>query len=275
MVRADWSLLFRVAGRVLGSLLLGIAWLFALGAYIEFSTGVALAYVSVVTVAFIGLHLYAGWPSSWISTLRRPSRRAVRGAWLGAAAVMLYTVAEIALMVLQADASESASETAPILMPLLFVVAFPLLEEVVFRGWIQGALRKVAHPAVAIGIAAGLFAVAHGTGSIASRLVTGVFYGSAVYLTGSLWVGIAFHAVGNGTVVIMELVPGLEAWARDASTAPPEWLAPVTIGLFVGAAGMAALWVRNTWGTQGNAAAEIPGVDVTPTVASPRSPKRS
>ena len=75
----------------------------------------------------------------------------------------------------------------------------PVVEEVMFRGVLYGALRvrlAVAPAALASGL---LFAVAHGYGlaGFGSVLWSGVIWALAYERTRSLWPGIAAHAVNN------------------------------------------------------------------------------
>ena len=120
----------------------------------------------------------------------------------------------------------------PILLTL--VVSAPLIEEVVFRGWIQRPLERVS-PAFAIVLTSLLFALAHGFPLLIPYYVlAGVVLGASVYLTRSLWVAMVAHAAHNAWTVGLDEVgltnERLMAWAAR----------PHAFGL---AAGALAGWV--------------------------------
>ena len=78
----------------------------------------------------------------------------------------------------------------------------PILEEFVLRGWIQGSFERRVSPAVAIMLAAFLFALLHGS---AERLLLffciGSFFGWAVWQSGTVWAGVLLHSGYNAGVL--------------------------------------------------------------------------
>jgi membrane protease YdiL (CAAX protease family) len=85
------------------------------------------------------------------------------------------------------------------------VLAGPFVEEVGFRGWIQGALERRFEPARALFMAAALFAVAHfSLRGMPSLLVGGLVFGYAFQATGSLWMPLLLHVTANATAAAME-----------------------------------------------------------------------
>jgi len=84
------------------------------------------------------------------------------------------------------------------------VIMAPLVEELLFRGAIQGhLLRKWKHPAGAIVLSSLIFGLVHGNWVQAPfAFVTGLALGWMYYRTGSLLPGILMHFVNNGTAVI-------------------------------------------------------------------------
>ncbi len=92
------------------------------------------------------------------------------------------------------------------LMVIAAVVAAPLCEEVVFRGYLYPAAKRFAGPwAAGIGSAL-VFAAAHG--SIAALLPLFVFGCLLIFIyekTGSLWAPIAVHFCFNGATVVIQL----------------------------------------------------------------------
>jgi membrane protease YdiL (CAAX protease family) len=131
-------------------------------------------------------------------------------------------------------------------VPLLIaaVAVGPLIEEVIFRGWIQGRLTRQFGPEIAIAFAAALFAAAHfDPWGMPHRLLLGLASGYTVYLTRSVWAGVMMHATFNGALFVADyfyefpgqfsaLSAGAEGTARAA-------------GIALAAAGLAVLaWRR-------------------------------
>jgi membrane protease YdiL (CAAX protease family) len=91
------------------------------------------------------------------------------------------------------------------LMAISAVIAAPLCEEVVFRGYFYPVLKKSAGIRVATLCSALVFAAAHG--SVTALLPLFIFGGLLVFLyekTGSLWAPIATHFCFNGVTVIVQ-----------------------------------------------------------------------
>lgn len=83
------------------------------------------------------------------------------------------------------------------------VIMAPIVEELLFRGAIQGhLLRKWKHPAGAIVLSSLIFGVVHGNWVQAPfAFVTGLALGWMYYRTGSLLPGILMHFVNNSAAV--------------------------------------------------------------------------
>ena len=86
---------------------------------------------------------------------------------------------------------------------IVYAVVFaPVVEELSARGWVQGSMKRHMHPALAVAAAAALFAFAHSIG--AGRIVFplgaflfGVFAGTVVLVTGTVWAAVALHTLAN------------------------------------------------------------------------------
>ena len=101
---------------------------------------------------------------------------------------------------------ESNDPTVLALMAGAAVIAAPLCEEIVFRGYLYPAAKKFAGPWVAGICSALVFAAAHG--SVAALLPLFVFGCVLVTLyemTGSLWAPMAVHFCFNSATVIIQL----------------------------------------------------------------------
>lgn len=97
------------------------------------------------------------------------------------------------------------------LMAFAAVIAAPLCEEIVFRGYVYPAAKKFAGPGVAMVCSALIFGAAHG--SLAALLPLFIFGCVLVFLyekTGSLWAPIAVHLCFNGATVLVQL--GARYW---------------------------------------------------------------
>ena len=86
----------------------------------------------------------------------------------------------------------------------------PLTEEIVFRGYVQGALREASGPWVAIVGTAVLFGLVHGPLYAAPIGLLGVLFGWLRERCDSLGPAVVAHGMHNGaTVLLVVLWPGL------------------------------------------------------------------
>jgi membrane protease YdiL (CAAX protease family) len=103
------------------------------------------------------------------------------------------------------------------------VVIAPLLEEFLFRGWMQRTLERRYEPTVAIAVTAAVFAAVHlDTFGFLVRLAFGMLVGYVAYSTRSVWPGVVLHATYNaGLMFVGGAVPQLDdetlvLWAHTA-----------------------------------------------------------
>jgi membrane protease YdiL (CAAX protease family) len=145
-----------------------------------------------------------------------PHTARLLGAEVGfAAAVVLVTFGWLAsghpTVDLNIDAIVSEGSLGRILVAFLAVaVVAPVVEELLFRGVVCESLRRNG-PAVAIGVSAFLFGLAHLQWS-----VVGITYYTAcgvvlglLYWRRGLWASIAAHALFNGSLVLLAVVVAL------------------------------------------------------------------
>ena len=101
---------------------------------------------------------------------------------------------------------DSADPQILSLMVIAAVIAAPLCEEIVFRGYLYSVAKRFAGPWVAGICSALVFAAVHG--SLAALLPLFVFGCVLVFIyekTGSLWAPIAVHFCFNGATVVIQL----------------------------------------------------------------------
>lgn len=93
------------------------------------------------------------------------------------------------------------------LMGFAAVVAAPLCEEIVFRGYLYPVAKKFSGPWVAAICSAMVFSAAHG--SLAALLPLFIFGCVLVFIyekTGSIWAPVAIHCCFNGATVITQMI---------------------------------------------------------------------
>jgi membrane protease YdiL (CAAX protease family) len=101
------------------------------------------------------------------------------------------------------DLTDLAHGPAFVVLAVLITVGSPIVEELFFRGLVQGALADRFRPAVAIGLSALAFGLAHQEllqlpGLFAFGVVLGLLY----WRTGRLGPGLVAHAAFNFTTVV-------------------------------------------------------------------------
>lgn len=129
---------------------------------------------------------------------------------LGAVAYLLLTVLITSLAMYIFPSGDYAQEqeigfgglTQPWEYSLAFlslVVVAPIAEEVIFRGYLFGKLRKYAAVWVSVVLSSALFAVAHLQFNVAlDTFALGIVLALLRVKTGSIWMSIALHALKNG-----------------------------------------------------------------------------
>ena len=123
----------------------------------------------------------------------------------GAAISALCGIACTLMLQPPAAAPAGASPWTGLWLLGLTVLAAPLCEEFIFRGLIQGGLRRSLPAWQAIGIAAALFAVVHPPASMLPVFVLGLCTGLAYERSGSLLAPMLVHAGYNGAILAFQL----------------------------------------------------------------------
>ena len=83
---------------------------------------------------------------------------------------------------------------------ILLVVAAPIVEELVFRGYLQGKLRERKVPVwLTVVVVSALFGLAHMQWNVAINVgILAVYMSIGRELTGSIWPGVIMHMMKNG-----------------------------------------------------------------------------
>lgn len=143
---------------------------------------------------------------------------------LGGLAGRLIPTALALLIALEGGISRSASQQVPTILGtqphgrmgwavvvVLAVVGAPVVEELLFRGLVQGAFSRRTGAVPAIYITAFIFAIAHvfneGLGAPLVIFPAGLVLGYLRYRTGRLAAGMIAHATFNGTLFLLLLIP--------------------------------------------------------------------
>jgi membrane protease YdiL (CAAX protease family) len=120
-------------------------------------------------------------------------------------------------------------------LALSMAVAAPVIEEVLFRGRLQGALQRRMGATLSIVLTAAVFALAHlEANGMLVRFLAGVTMGFAFRATGSVWAGMVQHGAFNGSLLLIDaLFPNLDP-------TQPHFAAPAACALAIAAG--ATLW---------------------------------
>jgi ABC-2 type transport system permease protein/sodium transport system permease protein len=133
-------------------------------------------------------------------------------------------------------------------LPLLIAclgIAPGVCEEVFFRGWLFGAVRRAWSgwgSVLATGLVFGLFHVILAGGAAPERLapstLLGVLLGWCRWRTGSVWPGLTIHVLHNSTLLAMSAyrdeLAKLPMGGENASHLPATWLAASATAVLVG-----------------------------------------
>jgi membrane protease YdiL (CAAX protease family) len=108
-------------------------------------------------------------------------------------------------------------------------LAIPLLEEVLFRGWLLRSYGRAVSYVWAVPISALVFGLAHQKPTVVVfAFVSGLILGRYMASGGSLWAAFISHAIGNCTA--LGLAYGQRWWANQTQTLEPS-LAWIALGM--------------------------------------------
>ncbi|HET7232121.1 MAG TPA: CPBP family intramembrane glutamic endopeptidase [Longimicrobium sp.] len=199
----------------LGLLLLTMVWTATTALFLVWPSIPALPAVAASAALFTAVHL---------RTPRQRARLRLRRIPLPAWAVVLAALATAAWAaaswrvwqhLLPSAASGSPPYADALRQPGVWLAAGiatlllgPLVEEVGYRGWIQGRFTRLLGVWPALVITALVFAATHGRPrALPVLLATALVFGAARRLSGSLWLPIVLHVAANASNL-----PGLAGW---------------------------------------------------------------
>ena len=242
----------RLLGRLFVSALAGLFWLIVLSVYVEFSLFLATLYALAVVASFAVAHVWWAWPRWSAERLQGPPTEMWTALPVGLAAAVLLTLGRAAWLLVAGDLPppEPTPTTELYLLPVLVIGAFPVIEEIVFRGWMQTPLEDQVHPALAIIIPAAIFAGFHSGGSFLSHFLMGCFYGAAAWVSRSVWIAVALHATSNAVVAPLDVIsefPTVDQWLRATAAAGPTWLYVTAVVLLAAGSVGGAAWIYGLW----------------------------
>lgn len=183
--------------------------LYLLGVRHGIVVGATLVEVVFVTVALLLARRAGGRLSAGDFGVRKTRPRAAVGLALLALIALGFAQAGYDALVSPSYSNQFAGVPAH---PLIGVIALgfsasllaPFTEELFYRGFVYGGLRRRLGPPAAIAISSLLFGLDHwlggySLGAAGAVAVTGVFLCLLYELTGSLWPGVALHAYIDGS----------------------------------------------------------------------------
>lgn len=226
----------RAWSRPLLAAVLAVAWLLALGAGNGQPPVIAYPLLALVLGTFWACHVRRDWPAGFQhERVRVPARRW----WLWGLAMTLGLVAWrllAAAELLRAGWISASSLASPVTLwtAVAAVAGAPLIEEFGFRLWLQSSLERLVPFALALLLTAGAFAALHEPTLAPLHFVSALVFGTALRASGSIWLGVAMHALANGLLALL-LLPGLAAvWPAVRGLSPTVAM----VGLLVLAGGL-------------------------------------
>lgn len=147
---------------------------------------------------------------------RAPMSRILVGGALGIGAYLLGALAAVLYVVVTGDAQniqdsyQAAAAGGGLALTLALIagaVVTPLGEEAFFRGVLANGLLRRYRAWIGILLSAAIFAVAHGINPVLPvAFVVGVLTALLFRWSGSIWPGVALHAVNNATALLVPVI---------------------------------------------------------------------
>ncbi len=192
-------------------ILLTYAWLIGFGICSEeLDTFPAILCGTLLMGIFYIVHVRYGLPKKWTSN--RLKFRTPKYSYLLIILTFLLVVGDY-FWLFHIKTSQSTFTEDPLDVLVLAVIAFPLVEEFGFRLWLQSYLELKVNKVFAILSVASFFAFIHATDIPLTQLLSGIFYGTVLIATKSVWWPFILHVLHNGLVVLGENIPYVKTQA--------------------------------------------------------------
>lgn len=232
-------------------LLVGLIWLLVLGTYQQFEPLLGALFASAVLVTFVLLHIVQRRPAVW--THQRLQGFDRKHLPLSLLLVLLLTTLQVSLfanfaqlpMPTLAVAGSSSAAHSLTLLAAVAILAAPIIEEFGFRLWLQTPIEAVLTPWLAIIASSLLFTAVHGLDGWYSHLLSGLVYGTALWLSGSIWLPIIMHAVSNLLIALLNASDAVTSILRHWMVNEAELLPTLSAVLAAFTLVCAVLWVRS------------------------------
>lgn len=179
---------------------------------------VALVYRRINPIVWLGLR-WQNWLLALFSPLVVIGMWIILGclAWVGYFAWMEQMCGESSTQEAVKMLRQNKDVVAVFLMAIAAAVMAPLVEEIIFRGYIYPAMKRWVGIWPAILFSSLVFAAGHGNAALTlPLLILGVVLVISYEYTGSIWMPIAIHACFNGATV------GIQLLARFGNIPLPE-----------------------------------------------------
>ena len=119
--------------------------------------------------------------------------------------VLIISIIIISIYHQSGTSGEQYSITRALMMALTMTISAPLLEELLFRGILQGICSRFS-PTFALILTTFLFAYAHGTTNLiffGSHFFSGLIFGVLYMKVGKLFPSILVHSCGNAIICLL------------------------------------------------------------------------
>lgn len=102
--------------------------------------------------------------------------------------------------------------TMPVVLAFAMVVSAPIGEEILFRSFVYGAFRREYGPGLGALLSAVVFALMHAVFHYEGLAHLNHFFGGLVFAfayerTGSIYPGMVLHMLGNGSLIVLAVLP--------------------------------------------------------------------
>ena len=222
--------------------MLMFAWLIPLSLMIdELESSTAIWFGMALTITFCFIHGYLKVPTGW--TYDR-MKWVLPDQWYFLIGIAILLVLGDVFWLYHVKTSQSPFEDDPLAFVVLGIIAFPIIEEFGFRLWIQSLLETKLNPMISILIVALIFSLFHKPEMPIAQLLGGMFYGSVLVATKSIWWVIFLHMIQNAMVILAGRVDFIKGISFSMMDRTDQLNITIAISLWVVSTICIFLWVR-------------------------------